>query len=113
MGKFYGKIGYGIKKEIRPGYWDDEIIERPYTGDITRQFSRNEPSGDVNDDINMSINISIVADPFAFEKSYLMKYVEYSGTLWKITSVEPKYPRLILTIGGVYNGPRAEQTKTT
>lgn len=110
MGKFYGNIGYGIKEEIRPGYWDDKIVERPYTGDIIRQYSRNASSGNVNDDINMSINISIVADPFAFEKSYLMKYVEYMGTLWKITNVEPKFPRLELTIGGVYNGPRAEKT---
>lgn len=110
MAKFYGIIGYGIKEEIRPGYWDDKIIERPYYGDIIRRYSRTEMSGNVNDDINMSINISIIADPFAFQQFYLMKYVEYAGTLWKITNVEPKFPRLELTIGGVYNGPRAEKT---
>lgn len=112
MGKFYGKIGYGITEEVRPGYWDDVIVEHPYYGDILRNFSRTESSGGVNDNINMSINISIVADPFAFENFYAMKYVEYAGALWKIINVEPKFPRLELTIGGVYNGPRA-QTRTT
>lgn len=106
MAKFYGKIGYGIKEEIRPGYWDDVIIERPYYGDILRNLSKNEPSNNVNDNINFSINISVVADTFAFENFYLMKYVEYVGKLWKITNIEPKFPRLELTIGGVYNGPK-------
>ena len=32
-----------------------------------------------------------------------MRYVEFMGAKWKISSVEVQYPRLILTVGGVYN----------
>jgi hypothetical protein len=48
--------------------------------------------------------ISIVADPFANQNFHSMKYVEFMGTRWKITNVDVQYPRLILTMGGVYNG---------
>lgn len=105
MAKFYGPVGYAETVEIRPGVWDDQITERIYSGDVIRNTSRWSTSSDsTNDDLNISNQISIVADPFAYQKFHLMKYVEYMGTRWKITSVEVKYPRLILTIGGIYNG---------
>lgn len=104
MAKFYGPIGYIDTKEVEPGIWKEQIIERPYYGDLIRNTSKFQSSGGVNDDINISNDISIVADPYANENFHHMRYVEFMGTKWKITNVEVKYPRLILTIGGVYNG---------
>lgn len=103
MAKFYGNIGYVKTVEVKPGIWDEEVIVHPYYGDITRNISRSQPSSGVNDDINVSNTISIVADPFARENCQYMKYAELMGTKWKITSVEIQSPRLLLTIGGVYN----------
>ena len=58
----------------------------------------------INDDININNSISIVADPYAYENFHNMRYAILEGVKWKITNVEINRPRLILTIGGVYNG---------
>ena len=98
MAKFYGKIGYAVRMEIRPGVWDDEITEREYFGDLLRNTSRYQTSDKLNDDVNISNEISIVADPFAYQNFHAMRYVEFMGAKWKISSVEVQYPRLILTV---------------
>lgn len=107
MAKYYGTIGYGISEETTPGVWEDRIVERQYYGDLVRNTRRMQNSEHLNDNINISNEISIVADPYANENFHLMRYVTFMGTKWKITSVEVQYPRLILSIGDVYN---AEQT---
>ena len=93
MAKFFGKIGYAVSKDVRPGVWDGEITEREYFGDLIRNTSRYQTSD----------KLSIVADPFAYQNFHAMRYVEFMGAKWKISSVEVQYPRLILTVGGVYN----------
>lgn len=103
MAKFFGKVGYGVTEETRPGIWKASIIEKEYFGDLVRNMHRLENANQVNDNINISNEISIVADPFAYENFHLMKYVTYMGSKWKINSVEVQYPRLILSIGGLYN----------
>lgn len=104
MAKWFGKIGYAETVETEPGIWVDQITERSYFGDVIRNMRSLQSSGSVNDDINISNSISIVADPFANQNFHSMRYVEYMGALWKITNVDVQYPRLTLTIGGVYNG---------
>lgn len=103
MAKFHGKIGYIKTEEVKPGIWKPKTSERPYYGDITRNIGRFQSSGNVNDDININNTISIVADSYANENFQYMRYVEYMGAKWKITSAEVQYPRIILNIGGVYN----------
>ena len=106
MAKFYGPIGYSVSTEVRPGVWKDTIEERNYYGDLIRDTSRWTASHDsTNDDLTINNQISIVADPFAENNFHSMKYVRFMGANWKITSVEPRFPRLILSVGGVYNGP--------
>ena len=103
MGKFYGIIGYGVTEETKPDVWEEKITEQKYYGDVL-QFSRRWESGEhLNDDLNVSNKISIVADPFAYENFHNMRYVEWMGAKWKISLVDVQYPRLILTVGGVYN----------
>ena len=104
MGKWFGVIGYAETVETEPGLWVEQITERQYYGDVVRNTRRLQTSGSVNDDINISNEISIVADPFANQNFHAMRYIEFMGTRWKITSVEVQFPRLILSIGGVYNG---------
>ena len=107
MAKFHGKIGYIGTVETKPGVWSPKEIVHPYDGDMTRNSSKFQVSDSVNDNVDISNEISIVADPYAFENFYSMKYVEFDdikGVKWKINSVDVKYPRLILSIGGVWNG---------
>ena len=104
MAKFYGKIGYAENVETRPGVWRPTITEREYFGDLVRNTRRLESASQINDNINISNEISIVADPYAYQNFHSMRYVEFMGAKWKISSVEDQYPRLILSIGGVYNG---------
>lgn len=104
MAKYYGAVGYAIANEVRPGIWKDTIVERMYYGDIIRNTRRLESSNQANDDINISNEISILADPYANENFHLIKYVEFMGTKWKVTNVTVQFPRLILSVGGVYNG---------
>ena len=104
MAKFYGKIGYAVTTETEPGVWVEQITERSYYGDVIRNVRKLQTSDQVNDDINISNEISIVADPFAYQNFHSMRYVEYMGTRGKVQSVEVSYPRLILGVGGVYNG---------
>lgn len=104
MAKFYGAVGYATQEETEPGVWQDKIIERNYSGDLGRNNFRLQSSEHLNDNVNISNEISIISDPYANENFHSMRYVEFMGAKWKITNVEVKYPRLILTVGGVYNG---------
>lgn len=104
MAKFYGKVGYGISKETAPGVWVDEIVERPYYGELVRNTRKMQMSDKVIDDINIANEISILADPFARDNFQYMRYVEFMGVKWKVTTIEVQFPRLILSIGGLYNG---------
>lgn len=104
MAKFYGAIGYAVTEETKPGVWMEKITERMYYGDLTRNTRKLQSTDQLNDNINVANEISIIADPFANENFHSMKYVEFMGAKWKITSIEVQYPRLILTVGGVYNG---------
>lgn len=105
MAKFYGVIGYATTEETKPDVWVETITERPYYGDIIRESRRVESSQDsVNDGVSLNNEVSIVADLYAQENINEMRYVKIRGTAWKITSVEVQYPRLNISIGGIYNG---------
>lgn len=104
MAKFYGIIGYEITEETEPGIYEEKIVENAYIGDVIKNSRRLQDAGKVNDDITVSNRISIIADPFANNNFHSMRYVEIMGAKWKVTEVEVEYPRLILTVGGLYNG---------
>lgn len=107
MAKYYGAIGFATNIETSPGVWEDQITERQYFGDLIRNTRRLQTADKLNDDISISNQISIVGDPYIQENIYAMRYVTFGRAKWKISSVEVQYPRLILEIGGLYNGYEA------
>lgn len=111
MAKFYGPVGYAETVETAPGVKTEQITERMYSGDLIRNVRRLESSDKLNDDINIANEISIISDPFARKNFHKMRYVGFLGSLWKVSSVEVQYPRLILTVGGVYNGKKASASQ--
>ena len=104
MDKWFGKIGYAKTTETKPGVWKEQIIEREYFGDLLRNSRRLQSSSALNDNVIIANEISILADPFAYENFCAMRYAIFMDTKWKISNVEVQYPRLILTLGDVYNG---------
>ena len=104
MAKFYGKIGYGESIETAPGVYEDVITEFSYYGDVLRNTRQLQTGENLNSDITVNNSISIVADAYANEHFFAIRYIEWMGTLWSVTDVEVKSPRLILRMGGVYNG---------
>jgi len=107
MNRFHGAIGYGQSVQSAPGVWKDVITEVSYFGNITRNTRQLREGSLVNDDITVGNNISIIADAYASENFMNIRYVEWQGSLWTVSAVEVQAPRLVLTLGGIYNGPTA------
>ena len=105
MAKYFGVIGYVTTTEEKPGVWvENSIVEREYYGDLKRNSRRYSLSSNVNGDISISNQISILSDSYANEHIEDMRYITYLGKKWTITDIEVEYPRLTLSIGGIYNG---------
>lgn len=107
--KFYGQVGFAktVEEPVGSGVWVDKVFERNYYGDVNRITRRWDQNQQRNDDINVSNEISIVSDPFITQNIPWIKYVKWNCAAWKVSSVEVQFPRLILSIGGVYNGEQA------
>lgn len=103
MAKYYGSVGYEDTVETAPGIFTEQIVPRDYYGDIIRNNRKLENAGEVNDSINVTNQISIVADPYAMENFWRIRYATFMGQTWKVKDVNVEFPRLILTLGGLYN----------
>lgn len=105
MARFYGPVGYVHDIETAPDVITEVPEEHNYVGDLLENNRRLESSGELNDNIKVSNRISIVVDPYAIDHFFAIRYVKWMGAYWKVTDVKVEYPRLILTLGGAYNGP--------
>jgi hypothetical protein len=106
--RFSGTVGFATPTESTPGVWSDVIVERAYFGDVIRDARRlGAPSlvpPEVAGTISLSNSFSIVGDAMAYESFKYIRYVNWLGQNWEVTDVEVRRPRLILTIGGLWNG---------
>lgn len=107
MARFYGKVGFGEQEQSAPGVYTEVITELLYYGDVVRDARRLSEADQLNKDISVTNSISIIADAHANEKYFAIRFVEWGGVAWTVTEVEVVFPRLILRLGEVYNGPRA------
>lgn len=112
--KFYDAIGYAESQETTPGVWKDVITEHMHYGDVLRN-SRTLKEGDkVNNDISVGSRISVVMDAYAnMEHYFAMRYIKWLGNYWTISKVDVEAPRLVLWLGGEYNGPKASPPPDT
>ena len=104
MAKFYGPIGYVTSSETAQDVYQEIPIEIYYFGDELKNTKQPQSGENLNDDLKVNNVISIIADPYANQNFHAMRYIKWMGSAWKITNVQVQRPRLILTIGGVYNG---------
>lgn len=105
MARYFGKVGFGETQDQGNGVHKEVNQYRMYSGDVIRNSRGIENDQKVNSDLRVSNSIAIVSDPYANEHFFAIRYVEWAGTRWEVTDVEVQSPRLLLRLGGVYNGP--------
>jgi hypothetical protein len=113
MGLFYGPIGFveTIEDPVGSGIWKEQPTERRYRGEVSRYSKRwSDNSQKVNPNLTITNTISIVADPYISNHLYALRYIKWLGGYWEIASAEVENPKIILSIGGVYNGPTVESS---
>lgn len=99
----HGMIGYAEFAETTPGVFREQITERPMTGDVNRSSRRWQSADGLNDNLTLVDELSVVGDAYAYEHYHMIRYAVKDGIKWKVVSVEKQHPRLILTLGGLYN----------
>lgn len=104
MARFSGLVGYVTEEETVPGVWGPVEKTRMMKGDVIHQVSRYDKGEKVNDDIVLNHRISLIGDSYSFGNYYNLKWVKMGTIKWKVTSIEIKRPRLIVSLGGVWNG---------
>ena len=104
MAKFKGAIGYVSQVETAPGVWEDLATEKNYRGDVILNQERWQPTEGANDNLNLDNSISIIADNYAYANLGYIKYIVWNGQKWKVQSLAINRPRIVLQIGGLYNG---------
>lgn len=106
MTRYSGKIGYAEPAELIDGIWEENrITERTYYGDVIRDTMRLQSPDKVLPNVVINNSISVVADAYAYENFFNIRYVEWMNQKWSVVNIEVKRPRLILSLGGIYNGP--------
>lgn len=112
MAKFFGPIGFvtPVEDPIGSGIWIEKPVEKNYRGEVIKNIRRWDSSQQLNDNLNIRNSISIVADPYISNKLNTVRYVKWLGTYWQVVDIEVQYPRLLLNLGGVYNGPTVESS---
>lgn len=104
MAKYSGLVGYVSQEETAPGVWIPTDKPRKMKGDIIRQSSSVQNDGKVNSDLSLNHRVSLVGDAYAFDNYYKIKWISIHGSKWEVDSVEIQRPRLIVTVGGLWNG---------
>ena len=77
MARFHGIIGYSELEETSPGIWSEKIVERTYTGDMTKNFVNADSSPRINPNVKLSNTISIYSDPYANSNLFNIRYLKY------------------------------------
>lgn len=111
MAKYVGMIGFVRNEEIEPGIWEDVVTEKKYRGDILKNNQRFAVSTSIEGELKITNQFSIIGNSYAFDHVSDIRYLEWRGNRWVVDTVEIEYPRLVMTIGGLYNGPQASTTE--
>lgn len=110
MSRFFGYIGFAKEEETAPGVWEKIIEERLYSGEVLDNRWRTQTGSSVNSDIVFNGDFSVLLDPYMIKNHPFIVYVKYRGIRWKVTGVNPSHPRLMITVGEVYNGEETVRT---
>lgn len=109
--KFYGIVGFYVGDvETAPGVWKQKILKKTYVGELKQNIRRWQTEDQQNEKLRVNNSITILSDLYARQNCNSIRYVIYNGIKFKVSSVTINYPRIILEIGGVYDGEDAPDT---
>lgn len=107
-GVFHDKVGFLLYDDnVQTGISKKVPVEKPYYGTVLEHSRRWSPNDHPNDDLTLANQIKITANGYAFKHIRYIAYVHYMGGYWKVDSIRVQSPNIILSIGGVWNGPTA------
>lgn len=100
-------VGYGHPVTVA-GVSSDQITERKLYGVVEKNSRQLREGENLNQNLVVQNTVKVVADAYALDHFFAIKYAVWSGVAWEVTDVTVERPQLILRLGGVYNGPRSE-----
>lgn len=103
MGKYYGQVGFATQEEAEPGIYEEVITERPYSGEMLDNRWRTGANANVNGELILNCDFSLLCDPYIVKNHAFIAYITYMDIKWAVTGAVLNYPRIVLTVGGVYN----------
>ena len=117
MAKYSGMIGFRetVESETEPGIWEPHIKDHHLYGDVLKNYVHNSFDAEfttTNRTPQCNNTLSLVADPYAYENFHNIVYAEFMGTKWTVSNVEVQYPRLLLSLGGVYSGENSSDASS-
>lgn len=106
MSRFRGMIGYAqnVETEQGSGEWIPDIVEKRHSGNVLKDFARYQSEDVTIPTLTITNKISVVANNYILDNTSKMRYVVWQSAKWEIVSFKFEHPRIILTLGGVYNG---------
>ena len=104
MARYFGNVGYVEDVETAPSVYKHVVTERPYYGDEIVVKRRLDKGEGLNDNVEIGNQFSILADAYAYEHFFAIRYLTWMGQRWKVSNVTVQRPRLIMDIGGIWNG---------
>lgn len=114
MARFHDRVGFLIPRDNQEtGIADSVPVEKPYYGKVLEHVRKWSTTESTNDDLVLSNQIAITANDYAFEHMSSIAYVHYMGGYWKVESIKVRFPEIILTLGGVWNGQTESSAGTS
>lgn len=109
MAIYHDYVGFVTTvEEGNAGVWVPQVNEVKMMGKVLQNQRTYSVTENANTEIRISNKISVVASPYAIENFQYIKYAVWHGVKWAVTSVDVKYPRLVLTLGGLYHEKRSQ-----
>lgn len=103
--KYVGNIGFlSSNTEVTGGIATQPIISKRYFGEIITTSSRLQTQDKINPDVTINNSIAILLDGYLNNNLSNIVYVEFLNKKWSVSSIELRHPRVILSLGGLYNG---------
>lgn len=103
-----------VEDPQHPGVFSDSMKEIPVTGLLLRegQYPNRSVEGTVTN-VALQNRISIVMDSRIEKHIFNIRWATFEGVKFAVTSIEVKRPRIVLTLGGVYNESTGEAQATS
>lgn len=103
--KFSGKAGFRIDDvETEHGVYEPIVVVKAIKGSVViNHYQHQNSDKSTIDNVRITNQLSIVANQFLNEHISNLMYIEFQGVKWKVESFDIRPPRVVVSLGGVYN----------